>query len=407
MTAGRCGGAPIFGGVNLIKEIIQTGASVDAAIQSGCLLLGVAREDAEFEIIDLPRKTLFGLKTLPAKVRVYVEVPDPKPAPAPVSKQPEAQPRPVRTAAEPQQQPAAQQPAAAALQPAPDAREGRPPRRDRGRGKGGEGRPASEAQPQSRPLEEEPAITPDEATLTKSQAVADYIKSVLTAMGAADAVVTPRYTQSGVRFTLSGPDLGVVIGRRGETLDSLQYLAGLVANRMEGDYLRITIDSGNYREKRERTLEALARKLALQAVRTGKSQTLEPMNPYERRIIHAAVSQIRGATSASTGEEPNRRVVIKSTVPPRGDRSERGGEHSDRGDRGDRGGDRRGRGGRGGRGGHGGRGDRAPRPQQAPQPQAQTGADEAARNSTVAPTAEKAPKRLEDQDVHLYGKIEL
>ena len=128
----------------------------------------------------------------------------------------------------------------------------------------------------------------------------------------------PRYYEENVRLQLSGEQIGGVIGRRGETLDAIQYLASLVANRGEGEYIRLSIDSGNYREKRARTLEALARKLANQAVRTGRSITLEPMNPYERRIIHGAVSTVKGATSSSTGVEPNRRVVISSTVPPTG-----------------------------------------------------------------------------------------
>lgn len=113
-------------------------------------------------------------------------------------------------------------------------------------------------------------------------------------------------------MTLTGDGLGVLIGRRGETLDALQYLSGLVANRMEGEYFRITIDSGNYREKRERTLELLAKKLSSQVLKNGRSMTLEPMNPYERRIIHATVQNIDGVSSSSIGEEPNRRVVISS-----------------------------------------------------------------------------------------------
>lgn len=379
----------------MIKEKIVTGASVEEAIDKGCLLLGVERGDAEFDIIDMPRKTLFGLKTIPAKVRVYVELPDPKPEkpqrPAPAKK--EGAKEPVKAAEKP----------AEATEAAPADEERREKhRRPRRRKKSGSAGAAAEAsaeapqqtQPQQPRHEEEPTIEPDEQMLAKANAVVEYVHSVLAAMGAAEASITPRYTANGVRFTLSGPDLGVVIGRRGETLDALQYLAGLVANRMEGDYLRITIDSGNYREKRERTLEALARKLALQAVRTGKSQTLEPMNPYERRIIHAAVSQIRGATSSSIGEEPARRVVIKSTLPARG---------------GSEGGNRRDRGGRGGRNGHGGnRSDRAPRPQQQPQSKVVNAAEEAASKSTIAPVIEKRePKRLEDQEIHLYGKIEL
>ena len=364
----------------MIKEIIQTGATVEDAIDSGCLLLGVDRGDAEFEIIDMPRKALFGLKTIPAKVRVYIELPDPKPE--------KVTNVGIRVAADPVTEEA---PAQAADQT--EHKEKRRRNRRRKKSSHGEAAAAESVQQAQPKREEEPAIEPDEQMLAKAGAVTEYIQSVLAAMGAAEAVITPRFTANGVRFTLSGPDLGVVIGRRGETLDALQYLAGLVANRMEGDYLRITIDSGNYREKRERTLEALARKLALQAVRTGKSQTLEPMNPYERRIIHAAVSQVRGATSSSIGEEPNRRVVIKSTLPPRSGSDNNGGRRSS---------------GRG-RGGNRGRGDRPANPA-AKQPQSKVinSAEEAASKSTIAPVIEKRePKRLEDQEIHLYGKIEL
>ena len=371
----------------MIKEIIQTGATVESAIDDGCLLLGIDREKDEFQfdILERPRKTLFGLKTVPAKVRVYIELPDPKPEKTDVG---------VRVAADP-----VEEAPAAATEHKEKRRRNR--RRKKTNKEGGEAArtAAAPAQPQQ---EEEPAIEPDEQMLAKAEAVSAYIKDILTAMGAAEAVITPRFTANGVRFTLSGPDLGVVIGRRGETLDALQYLSGLVANRMEGDYLRITIDSGNYREKRERTLEALARKLALQAVRTGKSQTLEPMNPYERRIIHAAVSQVRGATSSSIGEEPARRVVIKSTLPaPTGEGSERRSNHG----RGGKGGSRGGRGGN--RGGNRGERPANNTPKQ-PQSQVINSAEEAAKHSTIAPVIEKRdPKRLEDQEIHLYGKIEL
>ena len=361
----------------MIKEIIQTGATVEDAIDSGCLLLGVDRSDADFEIIDMPSKKFFGLKSVPAKVRVFIEVADPAPEKTNVG---------IRVAADPVAE-------EAPAQEAGEHKEKRRRNRRRKKSSHGEAAAAESVQQAQPKREEEPTIEPDEQMLAKAGAVTEYIQSVLAAMGAAEAVITPRFTANGVRFTLSGPDLGVVIGRRGETLDALQYLAGLVANRMEGDYLRITIDSGNYREKRERTLEALARKLALQAVRTGKSQTLEPMNPYERRIIHAAVSQVRGATSSSIGEEPNRRVVIKSTLPPRSGSDNNGGRRSS---------------GRG-RGGNRGRGDRPANPA-AKQPQSKVinSAEEAASKSTIAPVIEKRePKRLEDQEIHLYGKIEL
>ena len=173
-----------------MKEIITTGKTVDLAIEEACRQLQTAREKVEFEIIDLPKKGLFGLKTYPAN------------------------------------------------------RDG-----------------------------------------------------------------------ENLNITLKGDDLGFVIGRRGETIDAIQYLASLAVNRLDGDYMRITIDSGNFREKREKTLESLARRLARNVVKSGRSMTLEPMNPYERRIIHATVATVEGATSSSIGEEPNRRVVISSTNP--------------------------------------------------------------------------------------------
>ena len=110
---------------------------------------------------------------------------------------------------------------------------------------------------------------------------------------------------------LSGDDVGFVIGRRGETLDSLQYLTSLVANHSDNSYFKVTIDTGNYREKREKTLEILGRKLAFKAVKTGRKTNLEPMNPYERRIIHSALQGNKFVETVSEGEEPYRHVVVK------------------------------------------------------------------------------------------------
>ncbi len=170
----------------------------------------------------------------------------------------------------------------------------------------------------------------------KAEIAVAYIKDILTEIGLPHVEVTAKVEENNnAVITLSGEGLGVIIGRRGETLDALQYLTGLVANRADGDYMRVTIDSGNYREKREKTLETLAKKLANNAVKTGRSSTLEPMNPYERRIIHAAVSQVEGALSTSVGEEPNRRVVISSANPkkPRTDGRGKGRGGSRRGGR--------------------------------------------------------------------------
>ncbi len=151
-----------------------------------------------------------------------------------------------------------------------------------------------------------------EETLSPSDAAAAYLREVLTALGVGDTAieVTENEAGDGCVLALEGEDLGFVIGRRGDTLDALQYLVSLIANRQSEDYYRVTIDIGNYREKRERSLTGLAKKTGNQVARTGRRVSLEPMNPYERRIIHTAVQNINGATSWSVGSEPNRYVII-------------------------------------------------------------------------------------------------
>ena len=127
---------------------------------------------------------------------------------------------------------------------------------------------------------------------------------------AADYLRGVRKEEGGAMLSVSGDDVGFIIGHRGETLDALQYLCGLVANHVGGEYFRIAVDVGNYREKRRETLEALGRKMAEKSLRIGRNTSLEPMNPYERRIIHTAVQTVEGAKSWSEGEDLERHVVI-------------------------------------------------------------------------------------------------
>lgn len=202
-----------------------------------------------------------------------------------------------------------------------------------------------------------------------SQKALTYLQGLFDAIGIQQPEATVEEGEGCATITLDGEDVGFLIGRRGETLDALQYLAGLVANRGTEQYYRITLNSGNYREKREKTLSSLARRMAISAVRTGRKTSLEPMNPYERRIIHTAVQAVRGATSWSKGEEPNRHVVIgpDKTVKPQAN----GGRPPRRG-----GGQRR-----------GGRpsGDRRP--------------------AAPAPSPSKEPQKVKPE-VPLYGKID-
>ncbi len=145
---------------------------------------------------------------------------------------------------------------------------------------------------------------------TPTDVAKSYLADVLTKLGVQNVVIEAAETEDGAEFEISGDDIGFIIGHRGETLDALQYLTGLVVNHINDEYFRVIINIGNYREKREKTLEILGRKLAFKACKTGEKVSLEPMNPYERRIIHTAVQKVRGATSWSEGENLQRHVVI-------------------------------------------------------------------------------------------------
>ena len=161
-----------------------------------------------------------------------------------------------------------------------------------------------------------PAVNDADHTEKVAMAAA-YLEKVLTALGVEDFKVNIIEKEDITVLDIVGEKLGIVIGRRGETLDSLQYLAILASNRHDEPYCRITVDCNGYRDKREETLKALAERTANKVLRQGRRITLEPMNPYERRIIHSKVAEIEGVYSNSIGEEPYRKVVISASQPHR------------------------------------------------------------------------------------------
>lgn len=177
----------------------------------------------------------------------------------------------------------------------------------------------------------------------------DFLRGILTDMGLSDAVIDVRVGEEGeVALSVTGEHLGAIIGRHGEVMDALQYLTSLVVNRGKGDYVRVVLDVEGYRAKRAVALEALAERMASRVTRTGRAVTLEPMNPYERRIIHSKVQQIAGVTTFSVGDGDDRKVVVapEGSGPEAAEgaevlRGERSGRRKDR-DRGERGALRRG-----------------------------------------------------------------
>ena len=169
--------------------------------------------------------------------------------------------------------------------------------------------------------ENDPALT-----CAKIRRATKYLTRVLELLGCSDFTITPVKKGDLVVLDIEGENLGVVIGRRGETLDALQYLTILAGNRGEENYCRLSIDCCGYREKRREALETLAYKTAKKVLKAGRRVTLEPMNPYERRIIHSKVAEVDGVSSRSIGEEPFRKVVISANEPRRGGGRRTGGK---------------------------------------------------------------------------------
>ena len=377
----------------MIRTQEATGKTVDEARANACAKLGVQADDinVSYEVLEMPQKTGFlGLKLTPAKVRVTVEEADPVPAapvveekaaPAPVAEEPKAE----------EKTPVEEAPAAPAAEEAPAAQ------------------PVEEAAPAE---DEEVEVPIHIEENNKVKAAVDYLREVIARMGVENVTFSAVQKGEATIIRLDGEKLGALIGRRGETMESLSYLASLVANRLEGDYIKLGLDVAGYRDKRESDLTALAQRIGAKVRKTGRSFAMEPMNPYERRIIHSAIGKMEGVRSESKGEGRDRRVVIYSTAPDAqtentyGERRGRGGRPNGRrpgGNRGGyRGGDRNERGGRTG-GYRGGRsGSRGPRGSSVPE---RTYAPRDA--ESAAPVAPKRTERVDDFADLSFGKIEL
>ena len=373
----------------MIRTQEATGKTVDEARAKACALLGVQADDlnVSYEVLEMPQKTGFlGLKTTPAKVRVSVEEPDAPAAPVVEEKvEPEVNPVAEETPAE---EPRAEEPAAA-----PVAEEATPVEETAD--------PAAEG--------EEPEVPINIEENAKVKAAVDYLKEVIALMGVENVTFSAVQKGEATIIRLDGEKLGALIGRRGETMESLSYLASLVANRLEGDYIKLGLDVAGYRDKRESDLTALAQRIGAKVRKTGRSFAMEPMNPYERRIIHSAIGKMEGVRSESKGEGRDRRVVIYSTAPdaqtdntygerrPRGNGRRPGGSRNG-GFRGGRGNSPRNGGPRNGRPA----GSRGPRPSSVPE---RTYAPRDA--ETAAPVAPKRTERVDDFADFSFGKIEL
>ena len=385
----------------MIRTQEATGKTVDEARANACAKLGVQADDinVSYEVLEMPQKTGFlGLKLTPAKVRVSVEEPDVPAAPIVEEAPAPAAEEKVEAPAEEAAAPAPAEDAPAAEQPAAPVEEAAAPAEETAA-------PAEEAE------EVEVPINIEENN--KVKAAVDYLKEVITLMGVSDVTFGAVQKGEATIIRLDGEKLGALIGRRGETMESLSYLASLVANRLEGDYIKLGLDVAGYRDKRESDLTALAQRIGAKVRKTGRSFAMEPMNPYERRIIHSAIGKMEGVRSESKGEGRDRRVVIYSTAPdaqtdntygerrPRGNGRRNNGGYRGGSRSGNRNGERSGYRG-GSRGGSRPSGSRGPRTSSVPE---RTYAPRDAENA--APVAPKRTERVDDFADFNFGKIEI
>ena len=307
------------------KFITATGKTIDLAIEAGLTQLSMDRDSVSVEILETPKSGFFGIGASPAKVKLTYEAPDEPAAPAPalssasrskpkksVSEKPaEAAnaPKVIAPAAAPMQRPAEQRASAKPASERPERTE--KPRQEKPRQpKENKPRQPKPQQPKKEAAPAEPKVyTPAEPGSTEER-IEQFIKGLLEHMGSDAVPHAMKTADESYSVDLVGENLGILIGRRGETLDAIQHLANYAVNRGQNKRVRINVDAENYRLKREESLQRLAQKVAGKVTKYRRNITLEPMNAYERHVIHAALQDYPDVTTYSTGTEPNRRIVV-------------------------------------------------------------------------------------------------
>ena len=302
------------------KTLIASGKTIDLAIESALTQLGLDRDSVSVLVLQQAKAGFLGFGAQPAKVQVTYEVPDPKPEPEkPKSalgsasrSKPKAPAQPVKKpeapkAEEVKAEPVKEAPKAEKVEKAEKPAAPKAPKADKPR------KPAAPKAPKAEtpkaPAEPKVYAVAEEGSV--EQKIEVFIKGLIEHM---DSTAVPHAWKAGdntYQVELVGDDLGYLIGRRGDTLDAIQHLANYTVNRDVEGHIRINVDAEDYRAKREDSLRKYARKKAHQVLKARRRTTLEPMNAYERHVIHAALQDMENITTHSTGTEPNRRVVIE------------------------------------------------------------------------------------------------
>ena len=288
----------------MIKWIETTGRSEEDAIAAALFQLGLDRDDVSVEVIERAKSGFLGFGGNPAKVRVSYEVPDENEKPAP-SAAPEKEPEPAVSApkAEPVPEKKAEPAPKVEKQEAPAAKE------DKNRLQPGDEVLIGKEEPSAPKGMDGQPLELASADDIKAQRIREFLAGLMEHLQV-EAVPDIYVSENGYKVILQGRGLGAIIGRRGETLDAIQQLTNYAVNHGQSKRVRIHIDAEGYRAKREESLQRLAVKVAGKVVKYRKNMTLEPMNAYERHVIHAALQDYPNVATYSTGVEPNRRTVV-------------------------------------------------------------------------------------------------
>ena len=267
-----------------MSYIDVTGKTEDEAIRKALEQLHMDRDDVSVEILERAKSGFLGIGSSPARVRVTYGQEEPEAPAAPVQPEKKPEPRP-----QPRPQPKPEQ---------PKTRKPEPPK-------------APVKAPEPPKAAQAPAAAPEQSVLDdNARRITEFLTGLLEHMDSPAQVQVTETEKGRYSVVLEGQKLGQLIGRRGETLDAIQQLTNYAVNSGREKRIRVHVDAENYRAKREQSLESLARKVAAKVTRYRRSVTLEPMNAYERHVIHAALQDVPGVTTYSVGTEPNRRVVV-------------------------------------------------------------------------------------------------
>ena len=282
------------------KTIITTGKTIDAAVEAALAQLALTRDDITYQVLAMPKSGFLGLGATLAKVEVTYEAPDPAPKVALSSasrSKPKAKPVVEKKVEAPKAEPVKPTAPVKAAEPKKEA-----PKAER------QPKPAREEAPKAPKAPK--TYAPAAAGSTEEQ-IETFLKGLLEHMGSNAVPHAWKADDNTYKVDLVGDDLGYLIGRRGDTLDAIQHLCNYSIKRGVEGHIRINVDAEEYREKREDSLRRYARKKAQQVLKNRRRTTLEPMNAYERHVIHATLQEMDNITTHSTGTEPNRRIVIE------------------------------------------------------------------------------------------------